>query len=72
MRSLREPITEDLTEKISQYLDDIITSGPKELHGCVVVTEELGELLQKLMDKFTFENVDYSWRKLCYYYDYMG
>lgn len=63
---------EDLTDKISQYLDDVITTGAEELRGCVVVTEELGELLQKLMDKFTFENVDYSWRKLCYYYDYMG
>ena len=63
---------EDLTDAISEYLDDIITSGAEELQGCVVVTEELGELLQKLMDKFTFEGVDYSWRKLCYYYDYMG
>ena len=63
---------EDMTERISAYLDDIITSGAEELRGCVVVTEELAQILQKLMDKFTFENVDHSWRKLCYYYDYMG
>lgn len=63
---------EDMTERISAYLDDIITSGAEELQGCVVVTEELAQILQKLMDKFTFENVDHSWRKLCYYYDYMG
>lgn len=63
---------EDMTGKISKYLDKIITSGAQELRGCVVVTEELAELLQMLMDKFTFENVDNSWTKLCYYYDYMG
>ncbi len=63
---------EDYTEEMRGYLDDIITSGSKELQGCVVVTERLAELLQLLMDKYTFENVDNSWIKLCYYYDYLG
>ncbi len=63
---------EDLTDEISAYLDDIITSGSEERRGCVVVTKELAELLSKLMDKFTFENVEQSWLKLCYYYDYLG
>ena len=63
---------EDLTEEISAYLDDIITSGKKELQGCVVVDEHLAELLQKVMDKYTFENVDDSWIKMCYYYDHLG
>lgn len=63
---------EDLTAAVSEYLDDIITTGPEELHGCVVVTKDLADILQKLMDKLTFANVDHSWRKLCYYYDYMG
>ena len=63
---------EDLTDEISAYLDDIITSGGEERRGCVVVTKELAELLGKLMDKFTFENVEQSWLKLCYYYDYLG
>ena len=63
---------EDLTDEISAYLDDIITSGGEECRGCVVVTKELAELLTKLMDKFTFENVQQSWLKLCYYYDYLG
>ena len=31
--------------------------------------EELGELLQTLMDKFTFQGVEQSWLKVCYYYD---
>jgi len=32
-------------------------------------TERLAEILQMLMDKYTFEDVDNSWLKLCYYYD---
>ena len=63
---------EDLTEEISSYLDDIITTGSEEAIGCVVVTEDLAEILQKLMDKYTFEDVEQSWLKMCYYYDYLG
>ncbi len=63
---------EDLTPMISKYLDKMINDGNREREGCVVVTEELAELLQKLMDKYTFANVDQSWLKLCYYYDYLG
>ena len=63
---------EDYTDEIKAFLDDIITSGPEERRGCVVVTQELAELLQLLMDKFTFDGVDDSWTKLCYYYDYLG
>ena len=62
----------DLTEEMRTYLDDIIKSGSKERIGCVVVTERLAEILQLLMDKYTFKNVDHSWTKLCYYYDYLG
>ena len=63
---------EDLTEEISTYLDKMITSGGEEIRGCVAVDERLAEILQLLMEKYTFENVDHSWRKLCYYYDYLG
>lgn len=63
---------EDYTEAISAYLDDIITSGPEERRGCVVVTEELAQLLQMLVDKYSFSGVDHSWTKLCYYYDHLG
>lgn len=62
----------DLTEEIKTYLDDIITAGPQERQGCVVVTERLAQILQLLMDKYTFRNVDHTWTKLCYYYDYLG
>ena len=63
---------EDHTEDIREFLDDIITSGPEELHGCVVVTEELAKLLQMLVDKYSFSGVENSWTKLCYYYDRLG
>ena len=63
---------EDLTEEIRAYLDKIITTGAEELHGCVAVDGRLAELLQLLMEKYTFENVDCSWPKLCYYYDHLG
>ena len=63
---------EDYTDDIREFLDDIITSGPEELHGCVVVTRELAELLQLLVDKYTFSGVENSWTKLCYYYDHLG
>ena len=53
-------------------MDKIITSGSKEQIGCVVVDQELAELLQLLMDKYTFKNVEHSWTKLCYYYETLG
>ena len=62
----------DLSSEIKKFEKQIITNGAKELQGCVVVTKELAEILQKLMDKYTFENVDNSWLKVCYYYDYLG
>ena len=62
---------EDLTEDIKKYLSKIDKSGT-ELDGCVVVDEELAEILQQLMDKYTFEEVENSWLKICYYYDYLG
>lgn len=63
---------EDLTEEMRTYLDKMITSGSAEKVGCVPVDERLAEILQLLMDKYTFENVDDAWIKICYYYDYLG
>lgn len=63
---------EDYTEKMRSYLDKIDTSSNTERNGCVPVDEELAEILSKLMDKYTFEDVENSWLKVCYYYDYLG
>ena len=62
----------DLTEEIKGYLSKMYTGPEKEREGCVPVDARLAEILQLLMDKYTFENVDNSWIKLCYYYDYLG
>ena len=40
--------------------------------GCVAVDAELAEALWKLMDKYTFEGVEFSWLKLCYYEQYFS
>ena len=63
---------EDLTEEIKGYLSKMYNGSAKERVGCVPVDQRLAEILQLLMNKYTFENVDNSWTKLCYYYDYIG
>ena len=61
---------EDYSDEIRAYAKKMATGG--DLKGCVAVDERLGQLLQMLMDKFTFEDVDNSWIKVCYYYNNMG
>ena len=63
---------EDLTEEMRSYLSKIITAGSPEKQGCVPVDTRLAEILQLLMDKYTFSGVEHSWTKLCYYYDHLG
>ncbi len=43
-----------------------------ERQGCVEVNSRLAEILQQLMDKYTFLGVENSWTKVCYYYRYFG
>jgi len=62
---------EDFSDEISEYESKIIKDGSVK-DGCVPVDEELAELLQLLMDKYTFEGVENSWLKVCYYYNYLG
>lgn len=61
----------DYTETMRKYISKVDRSNT-ERNGCVVATKELTDILQLLMDKYTFEGVDHSWTKLCYYYDYLG
>ncbi len=63
---------EDYTAEMREYAKKIDKSSNKERNGCVVVDERLAEILGMLMDKYTFEDVDNSWLKVCYYYDYLG
>ena len=52
--------------------DLILEPNNPERQGCVAVNARLAELLQMIMDKYTFENVNNSWTKLCFYYEYLG
>ncbi len=63
---------EDYTEQMRKYLDKIDNSSNTERNGCVPVDEGLVEILELLMNKYTFEDVENSWLKICYYYDYLG
>lgn len=61
------------TEYVTKYVEDnMITDENSELYGCVKVDEKFAKVLGQLMDKYTFEGVEFSWVKLCYYYKYLG
>lgn len=62
----------DLTAEIKGYMSKMYSGSEKERVGCVAVDARLAEILQLLMDKYTFEGVDHAWTKLCYYYDHLG
>lgn len=61
----------DNTEAISKYLSKMITAEG-DTKGCVPVDAELANILQRLMDKYTYKDVENSWLKLCYYYKHYG
>ncbi len=61
------------TDYVTEYVNsNMITDENSELYGCVKVDETFAKVLGLLMDKYTFEGVEYSWVKLCYYYKYLG
>ena len=62
------------TDEMLAYVDKMITGDAEhpELEGCVPVDARLAELLQMIMDKYTFEGVENSWLKMCFYYDHLG
>jgi hypothetical protein len=57
-----------IVEGYNATLDEYIQAGDERI-GCVIVTDQVAELLQQLMDKYTFK-VENSWTKLCYYHQY--
>ncbi len=65
---------EDMTEAMRAYLakkEPVSTAHP-EREGCVAVDENLGAMLQQLMDKYTFSGVENSWTKLSFYYQHIS
>ncbi len=67
---------EDYTEIMRGYLngDTIILNSTEhpELNGCVPVTEELANILQQLVDIYSFSGVENAWTKLCCFYQQLG
>lgn len=74
---------EDMTETARKLYNSRIVAGYNatlgetidsndERIGCVIVTEEVAELLQMLVDKYSFSGIENSWAKLCYYHQYFS
>ncbi len=65
----------DKTEIVRTYVETKMFSSEngdaRELDGCIAVDAELAEILQTLMDTYSLQ-VENSWTKLCYYYEYLG
>ena len=59
----------DYTDRVREIFAAGEIKSSDETNGCILVDEELAELLQLVMDKYTFAGVETSWRKLCFYYD---
>ena len=49
--------------------ETVVVNEGDPMIGTVAVNERLGEILQMLMDKYTFQ-VENSWTKVCYYRQY--
>ena len=69
----------DYSDTIQWYADNAMVVPEDEndfegflASGCVPVDEDLAEILQKLVDKYSFKGIKNAWTKLCYYYEYMG
>ena len=64
---------EDYSKVIKEYAQYAVDNAEHpERSGCVAVDAQLADVLQALMDKYTFKDVDHSWTKVCYYYQYIG
>lgn len=63
----------DCTAEMQAYVELMIQDSANiELNGCVPMDARLAELLQMVMDKFTFKGVEESWQKFCFYYQHLG
>ena len=69
-----EPIVlTDVTDLVKVYVNSHMINNPGQPDdGLVPVDAEFARFLQAVVGKYTFEGVENSWLKLCYYYDYVG
>ena len=75
----------DYTDRVRAIIDELMIDEGEEgkidgvTDGCVPVTRELAEILQMLLNKYSFKiktpGEDFelgSWKKVCYRYEYFG
>lgn len=68
-----ESVYKDYTSIVNEwYQNTMIKAEDSSAYGCIPVTEEVKNLLELLMNKYSFKDVEGSWLKLCYYYKYYG
>ena len=75
----RSYVDKIIVEGYNEQLGEVIAKDDARI-GCVVVTKDLADLLQLIMNKYTFMNgvepnqtpVENSWAKLCYYTQYFN
>ncbi|MBQ7343631.1 MAG: TlpA family protein disulfide reductase [Clostridia bacterium] len=64
----------DYTDEMLAYVEKMendVANNP-ERQGCVAVTRELAEILDTLIAREVFEDVQNGWLKFCFYYDMLG
>ncbi len=64
----------DYTAIMEAYInsDAVIDDPDSPMYGCMIVNAEIAEILQHLVDKFSFSGVENAWSKLCCYWQQYG
>ncbi len=56
-------------EQIWIFPEGVEDDPESELYGCMVINLELAEILQHLVDKYSYSGVPNAWSKLCVYFE---
>ncbi len=59
-------------EQIWIFPEGVIDDPESELYGCMIINLELAEILQHLVDKYSYSGVPNAWSKLCVYYQQLN
>ena len=62
--------TDEMLAYVAKMEND--TANNPERQGCVAVTRELAEILDTLIAREVFEDVENGWLKFCFYYKLLG
>ncbi len=59
-------------EQIWIFPEGVEDDPESELYGCMVINLELAEILQHLVDKYSYSGVPNAWSKLCVYFEQLN